>query len=73
MNDNELVEVEEGAFDELGSTLERIYLQNNRLPYFPSLPQPMEALTTVDLSNNLIKAVGFEGFDGVDQTVFNEL
>ena len=62
-----LLSVEQGALDNL-QKLEEISLQENNLTYFPSLSN-VPALSTVDLSNNKIQALGYDAFSGIGLSI----
>jgi len=66
VGDNLLTSVEQGALDSLASLLE-VHLENNLLTFFPTLSN-LPVLTTLDLSNNLIRSLGYNAFNNLALT-----
>ena len=59
---NNLQEVQSGAFSGLENSLQTVDLSSNQLSYFPALTE-LNQLTTLDLSSNDIEHVEFEAFE----------
>ena len=66
VGDNLLTSVEQGALDSLASLVE-VHLENNLLTFFPALAS-LPVLTTLDLSNNLIRSLGYNAFNNLALT-----
>ena len=58
---NNLREVQEGAFIGLENSLESVYLTGNELYYFPKLTQ-LDELQTLNLVNNEIQFIEYNAF-----------
>ena len=59
---NNLQEVQSGAFSGLENSLQTVDLSSNQLSYFPALTE-LNQLTTLDLSSNDVEHVEFEAFE----------
>ena len=70
---NIITKVDEGAFDELGDTMEELFLQDNDIQYFPAFTKDQAKLKILSLASNSLSTFGESAFDLVSSPDFAQL
>lgn len=69
---NDIQTVDAKAFVSLKNSLEEVYLQNNKMTWFPAL-QNLQKLKKLDVSNNQIETLGYNAFSTFDPKTLTHL